>query len=117
MLTFDAACSARTEWSTWLAGIRSCSWSRRLSFFVSSLLAHPFRRARRTIHCDLATVFYTGNSSRSVPYLEQCTGAATGGAPMAQPRLDVAALYRTLDSERQQRKLSWRQVAHAAGVA
>ena len=36
---------------------------------------------------------------------------------MAQPRLDVAALYRTLDSERQQRKLSWRQVAHAAGVA
>jgi transcriptional regulator with XRE-family HTH domain len=37
-------------------------------------------------------------------------------APMAQSRLDVAALYVTLDSERQQRKLSWRQVAHDAGV-
>ncbi len=35
---------------------------------------------------------------------------------MAQSRLDVAALYVTLDSERQQRKLSWRQVAHDAGV-
>lgn len=35
---------------------------------------------------------------------------------MAQSRLDVAALYVTLDSERQQRGLSWRQVAHEAGV-
>jgi transcriptional regulator with XRE-family HTH domain len=35
---------------------------------------------------------------------------------MAQNRLDVAALYVTLDSERQQRGLSWRQVAHDAGV-
>jgi transcriptional regulator with XRE-family HTH domain len=35
---------------------------------------------------------------------------------MAQSRLDVAALYLTLDSERQQRGLSWRQVAHKAGV-
>ena len=35
---------------------------------------------------------------------------------MAQSRLDVAALYVTLDSERRQRKLSWREVAHQAGV-
>ena len=35
---------------------------------------------------------------------------------MAESRLDVAALYVTLDSERQQRELSWRQVAHEAGV-
>lgn len=35
---------------------------------------------------------------------------------MAQSRLDVAALYVTLDSERQQRGLSWRQVAQEAGV-
>jgi len=35
---------------------------------------------------------------------------------MAQSRLDVAALYATLDSERQQRGLSWRQVASEAGV-
>jgi len=35
---------------------------------------------------------------------------------MAQNRLDVAALYVTLDSERQQRCLSWRQVATAAGI-
>jgi transcriptional regulator with XRE-family HTH domain len=35
---------------------------------------------------------------------------------MAQSRLDVAALYVTLDSERQQRKISWRQVAQEAGV-
>lgn len=35
---------------------------------------------------------------------------------MPQPRLDVSALYVTLDSERQQRKLSWRQLAHEAGV-
>lgn len=35
---------------------------------------------------------------------------------MAEPRLDVAALYVTLDSERRQRGLSWRQVAHEAGV-
>jgi transcriptional regulator with XRE-family HTH domain len=35
---------------------------------------------------------------------------------MAQSRLDVAALYVTLDSERQQRGLSWRQLAHDAGV-
>ncbi len=35
---------------------------------------------------------------------------------MAQSRLDVAAFYVTLDSERQQRKLSWRQLAHEAGV-
>jgi len=35
---------------------------------------------------------------------------------MAQSRLDVAALYVTLDSERQQRGISWRQVAHEAGV-
>ncbi len=35
---------------------------------------------------------------------------------MAESRLDVAALYVTLDSERQQRGLSWRQVAHEAGV-
>jgi transcriptional regulator with XRE-family HTH domain len=35
---------------------------------------------------------------------------------MAQSRLDVAALYVTLDSERRQRALSWRQVAHEAGV-
>src|SRR5436853_7839735 len=37
-------------------------------------------------------------------------------APMAESRLDVAALYVTLDSERQQRGLSWRQLAHEAGV-
>jgi transcriptional regulator with XRE-family HTH domain len=35
---------------------------------------------------------------------------------MAESRLNVVALYRTLDSERQQRQLSWRQVAHDAGV-
>lgn len=35
---------------------------------------------------------------------------------MAQSRLDVSALYVTLDSERHQRRLSWRQLAHAAGV-
>jgi transcriptional regulator with XRE-family HTH domain len=35
---------------------------------------------------------------------------------MAQSRLDVAALYVTLDSERQQRELSWRQLAQEAGV-
>lgn len=35
---------------------------------------------------------------------------------MAESRLDVAALYVTLDSERQQRGLSWRQVAQEAGV-
>ena len=35
---------------------------------------------------------------------------------MAQSHLDVAALYVTLDSERQQRKISWRQLAHEAGV-
>ena len=35
---------------------------------------------------------------------------------MAEGRLDVAALYVTLDSERQQRRLSWRQVATQAGV-
>src|SRR5579864_2607684 len=35
---------------------------------------------------------------------------------MAESRLDVAALYVTLDSEREQRRLSWRQVAHEAGV-
>jgi transcriptional regulator with XRE-family HTH domain len=35
---------------------------------------------------------------------------------VAQSRLDVAALYVTLDSERQQRGLSWRQVAQGAGV-
>jgi transcriptional regulator with XRE-family HTH domain len=35
---------------------------------------------------------------------------------MAEGRLDVAALYVTLDSERQQRGLSWRQVATQAGV-
>ena len=35
---------------------------------------------------------------------------------MAESRLDVAALYVTLDSERQQRGLSWRQLANEAGV-
>lgn len=35
---------------------------------------------------------------------------------MAQSHLDVAALYVTLDSERQQRGISWRQLAHEAGV-
>ena len=35
---------------------------------------------------------------------------------MPEPRLDVAALYVTLDSERQQRGMSWRQLAHDAGV-
>ena len=35
---------------------------------------------------------------------------------MAEGRLDVTALYLTLDSERQQRRLSWRQVASQAGV-
>jgi transcriptional regulator with XRE-family HTH domain len=35
---------------------------------------------------------------------------------MPGSRLDVAALYVTLDSERQQRGLSWRQLAHEAGV-
>jgi len=35
---------------------------------------------------------------------------------MSQSRLDVAALYRTLDSERQQRELSWRQLANEARV-
>jgi transcriptional regulator with XRE-family HTH domain len=37
-------------------------------------------------------------------------------APMAESRLDVRSLYLTLDSEREQRHLSWRQVAHEAGV-
>jgi transcriptional regulator with XRE-family HTH domain len=36
--------------------------------------------------------------------------------PMAQSHLDVEALYVTLDSERQQRGLSWRQVAQEAGI-
>ena len=35
---------------------------------------------------------------------------------MAQSHLDVQALYVTLDSERQQRGLSWRQVAQEAGI-
>lgn len=35
---------------------------------------------------------------------------------MAEGRLDVGALYVTLDSERQARGLSWRQVATQAGV-
>jgi transcriptional regulator with XRE-family HTH domain len=35
---------------------------------------------------------------------------------VADSRLDVAALYVTLDSERQQRRLSWRQLANEAGV-
>jgi transcriptional regulator with XRE-family HTH domain len=35
---------------------------------------------------------------------------------MAESRLDVRSLYLTLDSEREQRHLSWRQVAHEAGV-
>jgi len=35
---------------------------------------------------------------------------------MAQSHLDVEALYVTLDSERQQRGLSWRQVAQEAGI-
>lgn len=35
---------------------------------------------------------------------------------MAEARLDVAALYVTLDSERQRRGMSWRQVAQEAGV-
>lgn len=35
---------------------------------------------------------------------------------MAQSRLDVRALYLTLDSERDQRHISWRQLAHEAGV-
>ena len=35
---------------------------------------------------------------------------------MGEPRLDVAALYVTLDSERGQRGLSWRQLAQQAGV-
>lgn len=37
-------------------------------------------------------------------------------APMAESRLDVRSLYLTLESEREQRRLSWRQVAHEAGV-
>src|SRR5579859_6699288 len=36
--------------------------------------------------------------------------------PMPQSRLDVDALYVTLDSERRQRGLSWRQLAQEAGV-
>lgn len=35
---------------------------------------------------------------------------------MSQARLDVSALYVTLDSQRQQRGLSWRQLAQEAGV-
>ena len=35
---------------------------------------------------------------------------------MSPARLDVNALYLTLDSQRQQRGLSWRQLAHEAGV-
>lgn len=35
---------------------------------------------------------------------------------MPQSRLDVDALYVTLDSERRQRGLSWRQLAQEAGV-
>lgn len=35
---------------------------------------------------------------------------------MAESRLDVRSLYLTLDSEREQRHISWRQVAHEAGV-
>jgi transcriptional regulator with XRE-family HTH domain len=35
---------------------------------------------------------------------------------VTEARLDVPALYITLDSERQQRGLSWRQLAHQAGV-
>jgi transcriptional regulator with XRE-family HTH domain len=35
---------------------------------------------------------------------------------MSPSRLDVNALYLTLDSQRQQRGLSWRQLAHEAGV-
>jgi transcriptional regulator with XRE-family HTH domain len=35
---------------------------------------------------------------------------------MSPARLDVSALYLTLDSQRQQRGLSWRQLAHEAGV-
>jgi transcriptional regulator with XRE-family HTH domain len=37
-------------------------------------------------------------------------------AGVGEPRLDVAALYVTLDSERGQRGLSWRQLAQQAGV-
>jgi transcriptional regulator with XRE-family HTH domain len=35
---------------------------------------------------------------------------------MTQSRLDVRALYLTLDSERDERGLSWRRLAHEAGV-
>jgi transcriptional regulator with XRE-family HTH domain len=35
---------------------------------------------------------------------------------MAQSHLDVEALYVTLDAERQQRGISWRQVAQEAGI-
>ena len=35
---------------------------------------------------------------------------------MSPARLDVNALYLTLDSQRQHRGISWRQVAHEAGV-
>ena len=35
---------------------------------------------------------------------------------MTQPRLDVAALYLTLEEERRQRGLSWRQLAQGAGI-
>lgn len=36
---------------------------------------------------------------------------------MAQSHVDVGALYVALNSQRQQRKLSWRQLAHEAGIA
>jgi transcriptional regulator with XRE-family HTH domain len=49
-------------------------------------------------------------TSNSVPKQQQEV------APMAQSRLDVAALYVTLDSERRQRQLSWRQLAQQARV-
>jgi|HubBroStandDraft_4_1064222.scaffolds.fasta_scaffold168492_2 transcriptional regulator with XRE-family HTH domain len=35
---------------------------------------------------------------------------------MPESHLDVGALYVTLDSERQQRHLSWRQLANEAGI-
>ncbi|GAB3052748.1 hypothetical protein GCM10027053_11130 [Intrasporangium mesophilum] len=35
---------------------------------------------------------------------------------MSPARLDVNALYLTLDSQRQHRGISWRQVAHESGV-
>jgi transcriptional regulator with XRE-family HTH domain len=49
--------------------------------------------------------------SNSMPIVEQGSGGVTGG------HLDVGSLHAALDAERQERNISWRQLAKEAGVS